>query len=61
MLGLSSCSGWWLGQEGEVPSCSAADTGFLPIGCSSGTAAAEGTAFGTVVDAGVGVLEGDSA
>jgi hypothetical protein len=50
-----------------VPSCSAADTGFLPVGCVGGTAAAaEGTVSGTVVDAdvdvgaSVDVLEGDS-
>jgi hypothetical protein len=60
-LALSSCSGWLLGQEGEVPGCSVSGTGFLPVGCSGGTAAAEGTASGTAVDAGAGVLEGDSA
>jgi hypothetical protein len=66
-LELLDCLDWLLGQEGEVPSCSVADTGFLPVGCSGGTAAAaEGTASGTVVDAGVdadagaGVLEDDS-
>jgi hypothetical protein len=63
-LGLSSCSSWWLGQEGEVPSCSTADIGFLPVGCPSGTTAvAEGTASRITVDADAdaGALEGDSA
>jgi hypothetical protein len=67
-LELLRCSDWLLGQEGEVPGCSVADTGFLPIGCSSGTAAAiEGTVSSTAIDAdvdtsiGVDVLEGDSA
>jgi hypothetical protein len=64
-LELSGCSDWWLGQEGEVPGCFVVDTGFLPIGWAGGTAAAtEGTASRTVVhadvDAGAGVLEGDS-
>ena len=45
---------------------SVADTGFLPVGYSSGTAAAaKGTAFETIVDvdvdAGVGAPKGDSA
>jgi hypothetical protein len=49
-----------------VPGCFITDTGFLPVGFSGGTtAAAEGTAFVTVVDAdvdaGAGVLEGDFA
>jgi hypothetical protein len=44
-LELLGCSGWLLGQEGEVP------------GCSSGTVAAEVTVSRT--DA--GVLEGDLA
>jgi hypothetical protein len=69
-LELLGCSDWLLGQEGEVSGCYVADTGFLPVGCSSGTAAAaaaEGTVSSTVVDAdvdtsvGVDVLEGDSA
>jgi hypothetical protein len=44
-----------------------ADTGFVPIGCSGGTAAVEGTASDTAIgadvdaDGGVGVLEGDFA
>jgi hypothetical protein len=50
---LLGCSGWLLGQEGEVP------------GCSSGTAAAvEGTTFDTAAgdadaNAGADDLEGD--
>jgi hypothetical protein len=50
-----------------VPGCSTADTGFLPVGCASGTAAAaaEGTtsrtAFDADVDSSVGALEGDCA
>jgi hypothetical protein len=37
-----------------VPGCSVADTGFLPIGCSGGTAAAaKGTASETAIDADV--------
>jgi hypothetical protein len=56
----------FLGQKGEVPGCSATDTGFLFIGCAgSTTIAAKGTTSGTVVDAGIDVgacvLEGDSA
>ena len=47
MLGLLGCSDLLLGQEGEVPSCSVAHTGFLLVGCSNGTAAAEETASGT--------------
>jgi hypothetical protein len=64
-LGLSSCSGWLLGQEGEVPNYSASDTDFLPVGCAGSTAVAEGTASGIVVDADIGssadIPEGDSA
>jgi hypothetical protein len=61
-LELLGCSGWLLGQEGEVPGCSDADTDFLPAGCSNGTAAvAEETVSGTVgagsdTDAGAGDL-----
>jgi hypothetical protein len=49
-----------------VPGYSVIDTGFLPVGYSSGTAtAAKGTAFETVVDAnvdaGASSPEGDSA
>jgi hypothetical protein len=67
VLGLSNCSNWLLGQKGEVPGCSVSGTGFLPVGCSGGTAAAaaEGFAFGTAtdadVDASAGIPEGDSA
>ena len=63
-LALSGCSGWLLGQEGEVPGCSGAGTDFLLTGCSDGTAAAtEGTASDTVAgaDTDAGVLEGDLA
>ena len=63
-LELLGCSGWLLGQEGEVPGCSDVGTDFLPAGCSDGTvAAAEGTASGITVDAdaGAGDLEGDLA
>jgi hypothetical protein len=57
-----------LGYEGEVPDCSASDTGFLLVGCSGGTVAvaAEGTASETAINAnvdagaGVGVPKGDS-
>jgi hypothetical protein len=65
MLGYSD---WLLGQEGKVPGCSVAGTGFLPVGCSGSTAAAaertaSDTADGADADAGAraGVLEGDSA
>jgi hypothetical protein len=34
-LKLLSCSGWLLGQEGEVPDCSGAGTDFLLAGCSN--------------------------
>jgi hypothetical protein len=46
-----------------VPNCSASYTDFLPIGCSSGTAAAvaeETTIIDADVDAGAGVPRGDS-
>jgi hypothetical protein len=39
-LELLCCSGWLLGQEGEVPGCSDAGTDFLLADCSDGTAAA---------------------
>jgi hypothetical protein len=66
MLELLDCSGWLLGQEGEVPSCSDSGTDFLLAGSSDGTAAtAEGTTSGTTAsgdnDAGAGDLEGDLA
>jgi hypothetical protein len=65
-LELLDCSDWLLGQEGEVPSCSIAGTGFLPTSCSSSTTvAAEGTSSDTVAgtdaDVDAGVIEGDSA
>ena len=50
-----------------MPGCSVVDTGFIPVGCSGGTAAADAegtvsdTAVGGDVDAGASVLEGDSA
>jgi hypothetical protein len=53
-LELLGCSGWLLGQEGEVPDCSDAGTDFLLAGCSDSTAAAaaaEGTVSGTAADA----------
>jgi hypothetical protein len=42
-LELLGCSGWLLGQEGEVPGFSGASMDFLLSSCSDGTAAAEGT------------------
>ena len=60
VLKMLGCSGWLLGQEGEVPGSSDAGMDFLLVGCSDGTAAAaEETASGTAVagsdaDAGVG-------
>jgi hypothetical protein len=62
-LELLGCSGWLLGQEGEVLGCSDAGTNFLRVGCSDGIAdaAAEETASSTAggganVDAGAGDL-----
>jgi hypothetical protein len=61
-LELLGCSGWLLGQEGELPSCSEAGTDFLAAGCSDGTtaAAAEETVSDTTVgadaDSGAGLL-----
>jgi hypothetical protein len=65
-LELLGCSGWLLGQEGEVPSCSNVGTDFLLAGCSDSTiAAAEGTVSDTTADvdadADAGDLEGDPA
>jgi hypothetical protein len=66
-LGLSGCSDWLLGQEGEVSSCSASGIGSLSVGCVGGTAAAaaEGTDFGIAADADAGsgadIPKGDSA
>ena len=52
MLGLLGCSDLLLGQEGEVPGCSASDTDYLPAGCADNTAAAAvGTASETAADA----------
>jgi hypothetical protein len=51
VLGLLDCSDSLLGQEGEVPGCSASDTDYLPAGCSDDTAAAVDTAFETAADA----------
>jgi hypothetical protein len=65
VLELLGCSGWLLGQEGEVPGCSDTGTDFLPAGCTNGTTAAgEETASGTPAagssaDAGAGA--GDQA
>jgi hypothetical protein len=60
-LKLLGCSGWLLGQEGEVPGCSDVDTDFLPAGCSDDIAATEETASSTAgggsdADAGAGDL-----
>ena len=53
VLELLGCSGWLLGQEGEVPGCSDASTNFLPAGCSNATTAAvEGTVSGTAAGTG---------
>jgi hypothetical protein len=65
-LGLSSCSNWLLGQEGEVRDCSASNTGFLPVGCASGTVVvAKGIAYGIAANADAGsgadIPDGDSA
>ena len=49
MLGLLGCSDSLLGQEGEVPGCSASDTDYLPAGCADDTAV--GTASETAADA----------
>jgi hypothetical protein len=65
VLGLLDCSGWLLGWEDRLPSCSNAGTGFLLAGYSDGTAVAvaEETASGTATagadadaDAGAGGL-----
>jgi hypothetical protein len=60
-LALLDCSGWLLGQEDGLPSCSDAGIDFLPTCCSDGTAAAEETTSGTTAsgsdaDAGAGDL-----
>jgi hypothetical protein len=46
-LALLDCSGWLLGQEDGLPSCSDAGTNFLLAGCSDGTATVEEIASGT--------------
>jgi hypothetical protein len=52
VLGLLGCSDLLLGQEGEVPSCSASDTDYLPARCADdAAAAAAGTASETAADA----------
>jgi hypothetical protein len=52
VLGLLGCSDLLLGQEGEVPGCSASDTDYPPAGCADDTAtAAAGTASETAADA----------
>jgi hypothetical protein len=52
VLGLLGCSDLLLGQEGEVPGCSASDTDYLLAGCSDDTAAVAGTASETATDVG---------
>jgi hypothetical protein len=65
VLGLLGCFDSLLGQEGEVPGCSASDTGYLPAGCSDDTAAAVGTASetatGTDADSDADIPVGDQA
>jgi hypothetical protein len=56
VLGLLGCSDLLLGQEGEVPGCSASDTGYLPAGCSDDIAAAVGTASETAACTGADYL-----
>jgi hypothetical protein len=52
-LGLLDCSGWLLGQGGEVPADSASGTNSLLTDCSGNSAAgAEGTASETAAEAG---------
>jgi hypothetical protein len=57
-LELLGCSGWLLGQEGEVPGCSSTGADFLLVGCSDGTAAiveetaSDNAAAGADADAG---------
>jgi hypothetical protein len=50
VLGLLGCSDSLLGQEGEVPGCSASDTDYLLAGCSDDTAVVVGTASKTAAD-----------
>jgi hypothetical protein len=52
-LVLLGCSGWLLGQGGEVPADSASGTDFLLTDCSGdSTAGAEGTASEIAAEAG---------
>jgi hypothetical protein len=65
VLGLLGCSDSLLVQEGEVPGCSASDTGYLLAGCSDDTAADVGTACETAAgmgsDSDAGIPMGDHA
>ena len=54
---LAILVGCW-GQEDELPGCSDADTDFLQVGCSDGTAAVEETTSGAGADIDVGVGAG---
>jgi hypothetical protein len=61
-LELLGCSGWLLGQEGELPGCSDAGTDSLLVGYSDNTAAtAEETASGTATSADADAGAGDLA
>jgi hypothetical protein len=60
-LGLLGCSGWLLGQEGELPGCSNAGTDFLPADCFDGTAAAATEETASGIGAGVNTDAGDLA
>jgi hypothetical protein len=60
-LALPDCSGWLLGQEGEVPGCSDAGTDLFLAGYSDGSVAAKGTASDTVVGADADADAGDLA
>jgi hypothetical protein len=64
-LELLGCSGWLLGQEGELSRCSDGGTNFLPAGCFDDTVvvATEEIASitGAGADADAGDLEGDLA
>jgi hypothetical protein len=60
-LALLDCSGWLLGQEDGLPSCSDVGIDFLLACCSDGTVdvaeeTASGTAAGFDADAGAGDL-----
>jgi hypothetical protein len=65
-LGLLGCSDSLLGQEGEVPGCSASNTDYLHAGCSDDTADADvgtasETAVGTDADSDADIPVGDHA